>query len=62
MIHAAVTEARVPEGIPAHEKLLKKVLEYVIVAGGLDKALTDEAAREEVSDNTEHPISQLLLL
>ena len=46
----AVTCARPPrDNSPkSHEHILARMLEYVALAGGLDAALTDDLAREEV--------------
>ena len=49
-LNAAVVGSRVPRDNSAaeHEKTLARVLEYAVVAGGLEAALSDEVAKEEV--------------
>eukprot|EP00983_Pelagomonas_calceolata_P024157 759946-Pelagomonas_calceolata.AAC.2 len=49
-LHAAVIHARPPRdnSTKAHEQILARMLEYVATAAGIEAALTDDIAREEV--------------
>jgi hypothetical protein len=50
MQNTGVIGARPPKehSTSSHEQTLARVLEYVAMAGGLEAALTDDVAREEV--------------